>query len=145
MIRMTRLTDYGIMLLSLFAREPMDATHSARDLAKRSRLPQPTVSKILKLLAHQGVLVAHRGVKGGFTLARKPEEVSVAEIIGALEGPIGLTECTAHPGDCTLESLCPVRSNWIRIHGAVRGALEGITLAEMARPLSRGIIELRHA
>lgn len=138
MIRMTRLTDYGIMLLTHIAGDPELLTHNARDLAARSHLPLPTVSKILKVLARQGLLVAHRGVKGGFSLARRPEEVSVAEIISALEGPIAITECSVHaPRRCELERLCPVGSNWQRINQVVREALENITLSEMTRPLSQ--------
>ena len=134
MIRMTRLTDYGILLLTLFARDPRRPMRSARDLAEESRLPRPTVSKVLKVLARNGLLEAHRGVKGGFTLARRPEEVTVADVVSALEGPIGVTECTAHAGRCGLERICVVRSNWRTINRAVIEALRKVTLAEMARP-----------
>jgi FeS assembly SUF system regulator len=135
MIRLSRLTDYGIMLLTLMARDRDGATQSARDVAARSRLPQPTVSKLLKALAHGGVLETHRGVRGGYRLARPAEDITVADVIAALEGPIGITECTAHPGACGVEPLCPVRTNWGKINRAVLEALTGISLAEMARPL----------
>jgi FeS assembly SUF system regulator len=136
MIRLARLTDYGIMLLTLLARDRHGAPRSAREVADRSRLPRPTVSKLLKELAHGGLLETHRGVRGGFRLAKPPEEISVADIIEALEGPLGITECTAHPGQCGVEPLCPVRTNWKRINRAVLESLKGISLAEMARPLS---------
>jgi FeS assembly SUF system regulator len=136
MIRIARLTDYGIMLLTMLARERHAVIHSARDVADRSRLPRPTVSKLLKSLAHGGLLEATRGVRGGFRLAKPAEEISVADIIAALEGPIGITECTAHPGQCGVEPLCPVRTNWRKINRAVLDSLKGISLAEMARPLS---------
>jgi len=136
MIRMTRLTDYGIMLLTIFARDAKRPMRSARELAAEARLPLPTVSKVLKVLARHGLLEAHRGVKGGFTLARGPEAISVAEIIGALEGPIGVTECTAHSGQCGIERHCIVKSNWKKINHAVIDALRGIKLAEMARPMT---------
>ena len=136
MIRLARLTDYGIMLLTLMARDRQGPPKSARDIAARSRLPAPTVSKLLKALAHGGLLETHRGVRGGFRLAKPPEDVTVADIISALEGPIGITECTAHPGQCGVEPLCPVRTNWRRINRAVHDALHGITLAEMAKPLT---------
>ena len=94
-------------------------TYSAPELAARSHLPLPTVSKILKMLARRGVLVTHRGVKGGFSLARRPEDISVAEIIHVLEGPIALTECSLHPrGQCGIERLCPVRNHWQQINRA---------------------------
>jgi FeS assembly SUF system regulator len=136
MIRLSRLTDYGIMLLTLLARDRNGAPRSAREIADRSRLPRPTVSKLLKALAQGGLLETHRGVRGGFRLAKAPEKVTVADIIAALEGPIGITECTSHPGSCGVEPLCPVRTNWRRINRAVLDALNGISLAEMARPMT---------
>jgi FeS assembly SUF system regulator len=135
MIRMTRLTDYGILLLTRFAADAANGLHSARGLAGETHLPLPTVSKVLKALAKHGLLEAHRGVKGGFTLSRKPEEISVAEIIDAFEGPIGVTDCTS--GDapcCDVERTCGTRDHWKRINRVVIDALRGITLAEMARP-----------
>jgi len=92
MLRISKLTDYGIMLLTYMARGPALLTYSAPELAARSNLPLPTVSKLLKTLARRGVLIAQRGAKGGFSLARRPEDISVAEIIQALEGP---QECVA--------------------------------------------------
>jgi len=137
MIRMTRLTDYGIVLLTHFARHPERLTRNAPELAAVAHLPLPTVSKILKILAREGLLVPHRGAKGGFSLARAADEITIADVISALEGPIALTECSAHGSDrCGIESLCPVSTNWRRINRAVLDALSGITLAEMASPLA---------
>jgi len=133
MIRITKQTDYGIVLLTHLATNP-EHQYNAPELAAEARLPLPMVSKILKLLARENLLVSHRGVKGGYSLARQPEAISMAEIIAALEGPIALTECISVEGDCSHEPLCPVRSNWRRINQAVRAALAGITLAEMTHP-----------
>ncbi len=140
MIRIAKLTDYGIVLLTHFAAEPGQTIHTARDLAARTHLPLPTVSKILKALSRSGLLVSHRGVSGGYSLARRPEEISVAQVIAALEGPIALTECSpdAH-GLCTLESMCPVQSNWRRINRAVLEALERLRLSDMSRPLAQPV------
>ena len=134
MLRMTRLTDYGIVLLTHFARHPQRLTRNAPELAAAAHLPQPTVSKILKILAREGLLLPHRGAKGGFSLARSPQDITVADVITALEGPIALTECSTHDR-CDIESLCPVVTNWRRINRAVLDALRGISLAEMASPL----------
>jgi FeS assembly SUF system regulator len=135
MLRMTRLTDYGVVLLTHIARQPDRVTRNAPELAVAAHLPLPTVSKILKILAREGLLVPHRGAKGGFSLARPAEDITVADIIGALEGPIALTECSGHAGErCEIESLCPVSTPWRRINRAVLDALHGITLAEMASP-----------
>ena len=137
MIRMTRVTDYGIVLLTYFARSSEGTLHTARDLARDAHLPLPTVNKVLKTLTRHGLLESHRGVKGGYTLSRHPEEISVAEIISATEGPVAMTECTVDgPGGCDHESECPVSDNWQRINQAIQEALDGITLAEMTRPLA---------
>jgi FeS assembly SUF system regulator len=131
MIRITRQTDYGIILLAYLASRPPEQILTARDAAQECRLPVPMVSKILKTLAREGILVSHRGVKGGYGLGRVPERITIGDIIGALEGPIGMTECSSTPGSCVQEPLCPVRINWQRISLAVRGALEQIPLSEM--------------
>lgn len=133
MIRITKQADYGIVLLSYIAAEPSGRSWNARDLAQISHLPLPMVGKILKALVRKGLLVSHRGVKGGYNLARTPEAITVADIVAALDGPIAMTACAAHPGDCELESNCPSTSHWNRISLAIRSALEGITLAEMSR------------
>ena len=135
MIRMTRLTDYGILLLTRFAADSTKGLHSARGLAGETHLPLPTVSKVLKALARHGLLEAHRGVKGGFTLSRRPEDINVAEIIDAFEGPIGVTDCTSVDTPCCdVERTCGTRDHWKRINRVVIDALRGVTLAEMARP-----------
>ena len=133
MLRMSRLTDYGIVLMSYMAAHG-DRWQNAAELAAGARLPLPTVSKLLRLLAREELLVSQRGVKGGYSLAHAPEAISIAAIIDALEGPIALTVCTTAPsGECEYEPQCPVRTPWQRINRAVRDALEQITLADMAR------------
>ena len=145
MIRMTKQTDYGIVLLSRMAGLP-ERQFNATELATETHLPQPTVSKILKVLSRAGLLDSHRGVKGGYTLARDPETISVTEAIGALEGPIGITECIDDtPGECSHEARCPVRGNWHRINEAIRQALDGINLAEMAQPQIEPLVSLGSA
>jgi len=136
MIRIAKLTDYAIVLLAYFARNGKQV-HAARDLAAQAQIPVPTVTKVLKALSRGGLLLSQRGVKGGYSLARPSEEISIATIIGVIEGPIGMTECSAHaPGLCELEPVCPVRSNWQRINQAVQRALDTLTLADMTAPLA---------
>lgn len=135
MIRITKQTDYGIVLMTHLAGDP-DQRYNAPDLAAEAQLPLPMVSKILKLLARDGLLDSQRGAKGGYALARRPEEITVDQIIAALEGPVAITECIEHaPGDCDHEAVCPTRGNWQRINQAIRQALEQITLAEMTHPI----------
>ncbi len=136
MIRMTRLTDYGIVLLTHMARHPQKLTRNAPELAAEAHLPLPTVSKVLKILAREGFLVPHRGAKGGFSLARGPESISVADVIAAFEGPIALTECSSHDAErCVIERRCPVGANWQVINRAVQEALDRLTLSDMLHPL----------
>ncbi len=132
MFRITRETDYGIVLLSHLAGEPPGTVHAARDLASCGQLPGPMVSKILKALARAGLLVSHRGSKGGYSLARGPEEISVADVIKALEGPLGMTECASIPGSCDQESVCPIRSRWQEISQTVVDFLARIRLTDLA-------------
>lgn len=132
MIRITRQTDYGIVLMIHFAMRPMGAMCNARDLAEEASLPFPMVSKILKMLAREELLVSHRGVKGGYSLSRTPEEIPVIEIIRALEGPIGITTCTTKGAvSCSQSPMCPAKDRWQKINRAVIGALGGISLADM--------------
>ena len=134
MIRLSRITDYGIVLMVRLAQSPDDEARNARNLAADTDLPVPVVSKVLKTLAREGLLASQRGSKGGYTLARSADEISVPEMISALEGPISLTECSAHPGACSQESSCGVREPWQRINAAVHDALAKITLADLTTP-----------
>jgi FeS assembly SUF system regulator len=136
MIRLGKLTDYGLVLMTHMAQNHDRLLHTGRDLAIESRLPLPTVSKLLKLLLQGGLLVSHRGIKGGYSLARKPREISVAEIAAVLEGPIALTECSTDiSGLCDLEPCCPIKNNQRIISQAVCGALEKVTLSDLSQPM----------
>lgn len=133
MIRMSKLTDYGTVVMTYLARNPA-RVHNAAEIAAAVHLSLPTVSKILKILAREALLISHRGTKGGYSLARPPREITVAQIIDAIEGPIGLTECSSSPGLCEQETSCSVRPNWMKINQVVRQALSRMTLAEMIEP-----------
>ena len=134
MIRLSRLADYGVVLTAHLARNP-DRWLTAAELAGATTLPVPTVAKILKLLAQDGILDSHRGTKGGYALARPARDVTVADIVAALDGPIALTECMgAESGSCEIEALCPTRVNWRTINDAITGALKSVTIADMAAP-----------
>jgi FeS assembly SUF system regulator len=136
MIRLGKLTDYGLVLMTHIAQNHDRLLRTARDLAAESRLPLPTVSKLLKELLQGGLLVSQRGIKGGYSLARKPREISVAEIIAVLEGPISLTECSTDiSGLCDLEPCCPIKNNQRIISQVVRGALGKVMLSDLSQPL----------
>ncbi len=132
MFRLSKLADYGIVIMTNLARKP-DRQFSAAEIAQESLIPQPTVSKILKMLTRAELLTSHRGAKGGYGLARACCDITVAEVITAIEGPIALTACIEEgSGACDIERLCPARANWQRINDAIRSALDGINIEEMA-------------
>lgn len=134
MLRLNRITDYAIVVLAQMAREP-DRLVTAPVLAQDSGVPLPTVAKVLKDLAREGVLASERGAHGGYRLARAPGDISVLQIVRALEGPVSLTACVdGTEGNCDVELLCPMRGNWDRVNHAIRAALESVSLAEMAVP-----------
>lgn len=134
MLRLNRITDYAVVVLTQMAREP-DKLVTAPQLAQDSNVPLPTVAKLLKELTRGGVLASHRGVNGGYTLARAPDRLSMLAVIDALEGPVSLTACVdGAEGDCDVERLCPVRGNWDRVNGAIHQALQSVSLADMAAP-----------
>lgn len=134
MLRMTRQADYAIVLLTCVAARPNGL--AARDLAEKVHIPLPMVSKILKTLAREGLLVSQRGSHGGYRLARSARDISVAEIVTAIEGPIGITECTTESlTSCDIAAMCSVRSNWQKINRVVRDALDQVTLEHMSGPI----------
>ena len=134
MLRMSKLTDYGTVLMTYLARNP-NGIHTANEIADEVSVAFPTTSKLLKLLARAGLVTSTRGTHGGYLLARPASEISIAQVIAALEGPIGLTECASAPGACEQESGCTVSGNWQRINKVVVGALQQVTLAEMVSPI----------
>jgi FeS assembly SUF system regulator len=136
MLKLGKLADYGTMIVTVLAAEP-ERLYSAQELAGRTHVAAPTVSKLLKQLMKGGIVESLRGAHGGYKLARPPADITVADIIAALDGPIGLTQCSVHKGDCAVESTCGVRANWRLINSAVQQALKSVSLADMARPLRR--------
>jgi len=134
MLRISKMTDYAIMVMVELSASRGEVL-SAHALAESSHLELPTVSKVLKLLVKTGLVESYRGASGGYSLERRAKDISVAEIIAAIEGPIAMTECSAEEGLCAQESICNLRGNWQRISVAVAEAMEGVSLAEMAQPV----------
>jgi FeS assembly SUF system regulator len=133
MLRITKQADYALVLLAHFAAEGEGAVLTARELAEAAGLPLPTVGKVLKSLARGGLLRSTRGAGGGYHLARPAEAISVAAVIGVLDGPIALTECLGHePGTCVLEAGCPTRGPWASVNRAIRETLERLPISEMS-------------
>jgi len=132
-LRLGRLTDYAIVVLSRLAHEAPGSAMNAHRLAAETRLPEPSVAKVLKQLGQHGLVTASRGATGGYALARPAAAISIREVVTALEGPIALAACVETSDDtCTMENSCPVRGRWDPVNAALRGALENVTLADMA-------------
>ncbi len=136
MIRLSKLADYAVVMLSHMAAREGEVYTTAR-LAGRSAVPEPTAAKILKQLVRGSILASQRGSNGGYGLARPASEITVAEIIVAIDGPIALAACVEGSGDhCGVEDMCSMRGNWNRVNRAIRDALDDISLADMAIPFA---------
>src|SRR5260370_8837027 len=131
MFRLNKLTDYGIVLMAHVARSSEETPHTARSVAKETRIPLPTVGKLLGEVHDRDLVVSDRGIKGGYNLARNADDISVSDIILALEGPIGFTECSVEPGLCGMERRCAIKSNSQIIGDALRDALANVMLSDL--------------
>lgn len=134
MLRLSKMADYGTVVLTALIREP-ERSRSAAEIAAAIRVPAPTVSKILKTLARGGLVSSLRGARGGYLLNRPAAQISLVDIIHAMDGPIGMTECSVTAGQCDQEAGCAVRANWQRVNRAVLGVLQEITLDQMVEPV----------
>ena len=130
MLRISRLTDYGTVLLAHLATHQATVC-SAADVAEATGIAPPTVSKLLKLLARAGLVSSTRGANGGYRLALAPQNITAADVIDALEGPVSITECSSSAGDCEHEGVCSVGGAWQRINVAIRRALQDVTLNDL--------------
>jgi FeS assembly SUF system regulator len=131
-LRISKLTDYGTVLLAHLAANREDVC-SAADVAAATGIALPTVSKLLKSLAKSGLVTSTRGANGGYELARSPAEISAADVIDALEGPVSITECSSIDSLCEHEGVCSVGGAWQSINVAIRRALDDITLSDLLR------------
>lgn len=132
MTLMSRKVDYALLILSFLDQKREGGC--AREIADRFGLSKGFVANILKLLCQEGFVTSHRGVKGGYVLLRPAEEVSLAELMEALDDGFHLTECTRATSDpCTLSAVCPVKGGIAEVHQRIRDMLRGVTLAEIIR------------
>jgi FeS assembly SUF system regulator len=132
MLRISKLTDYGTVILAALASQPENAKITATDVADRTRIGLPTVSKLLKSLQRGGLVISTRGSCGGYRLARPATQISAAAIIDALEGKLALTECSSQHSHCGIENTCRVGHAWQHVNVAIRRSLEDISLAQLA-------------
>lgn len=135
-MRLGKLTDYATVLLVEMAHAP-GRCRSAHELAQATGIAEPTVGKLCRQLGQAGLLQARRGVNGGYLLARRPEDVSVGDVVSVMEGPIALTRCIEHGEHCPMDTHCGVRANWWQINDAIEHALASVTLADMVAGAAR--------
>ena len=136
MLRISKLTDYGTVLLAHLAAHEKTVC-SAAEVAIATGIALPTVSKLLKSLARSGLVTSTRGANGGYQLARSPNDISAADVIDALEGPVSITECSSGDSLCEHEDVCSVGGAWQRINVAIRRALDEVSLNDLLRSNSR--------
>src|SRR5215468_12059625 len=133
MIILSKRVDDGVIVATHLAAYP-DRVVTAGVVASETRLPAATVAKVLKALAHAGLVLATRGATGGYRLARGAAAISVAEVVAAIDGDIGLTQCSVHVDECARTTYCPTRPHWAAINRAVGEALSAISLDAMLTP-----------
>jgi len=132
MIKLGKLTDYAIVIMAQLSKEAVAAARSAHYLSDKTGVPEPTVAKVLKLLAPAGLLESMRGVAGGYRLSKAADQISIVEIITALDGSIAIVSCAESGAeDCRISSTCPVKGNWTPVNDAIKTALAGVKLADM--------------
>ncbi|MBN2686450.1 MAG: SUF system Fe-S cluster assembly regulator [Pontiellaceae bacterium] len=129
MLRITKIADYGFLLLVHMAAQEEGSLHNAKDLSKSLGVPLPTVSKVLKILTQGSILKSHQGSKGGYSLARPANQISAAEVIEVVEGPVAITDCSSAEG---CERNCQVSHSWKKVNLSMVGVLRQLTLADMA-------------
>lgn len=131
MIKLSKLTDYAVIVLGTMA-QAGDTQQTASGLSVKTALPEPTVAKVLKLLARGALITSSRGVNGGYRLAKGPADITMASVIHALEGPVQLTACVdGQHADCAHSAACSMKGKWDPVNAAMQKALEDVTLAQM--------------
>lgn len=133
MLRISKLTDYATLILTYLASASSQVV-SAASIAKTCHLSVPTVSKLLKILADAKLVTAFRGTGGGYLLARDITEISIADVVTAIEGKLAITECCIST-HCGLDAWCTVKENWKQVNKIILNTLAEIKLSDMIRPL----------
>lgn len=134
MLRLSKLTDYAVVIMAYLSQHPGLAIN-AKNIAEHTGISIPTTSKLLKRLSHEGLLLANRGIKGGYQLAYPATDISLGTVIQTLEGHIALTDCSHHTRACGLEKQCTIRDNWRKISACIQTTFMQISLADLIQPL----------
>lgn len=136
MLHITKLADYATLIMGFLSEEEPAKCHSAKHIASTLQMAQTTVSKLLKSLAKSGLILSVRGTQGGYQLARQPDQITLTEVITAIDGKSGLTDCCIGKY-CSKQTVCKTQSNWKLLHNALYQALGQLTLCDMAKDLNQ--------
>jgi FeS assembly SUF system regulator len=138
MIKLSRLTDYAIVIVAELSRTPGDI-QAATTLSARTRIPEPTVAKVLKILARSRVLDSSRGVNGGYVMNRPLQDISIGEIIEAMNGPVSLTACVEDgEEECSVSGICLLKGRWTPVNDAIKNAFSSVRLSDMIKSVPSG-------
>ena len=129
MTLMSRKVDYALLILSYLERKSEGAC--SREIADFFNLSKGFVANILKLLCQAELVDSHRGVKGGYVLARSMNQVSLAELMEVLEDEVFLAECNKSDDPCSLTPICPVRGAIAEVHSKIRQVLRDVVLTDL--------------
>lgn len=138
MIKLGKLTDYAVAVMVQLSREGNGAARSAHQLAERTSIPEPTVAKVLKKLARKKLVESVRGAAGGYRLAGAADQISICDVIEALDGPIAIVSCVGESESCRAQPKCPAKGKWTPVNHAIRAALQAVRLSDMARSAGCG-------
>lgn len=132
MLRLTKRADYGLMAIHYIAVQQALGAVSAKRIAEEFGIPPELLAKILQRLAKQRLIVSQNGPKGGYVLASRPTEITVGEVVRALEGPINIVSCYEEDaGECPQMARCTMRRPVHKIQAAISQLLDTMTLAEL--------------
>lgn len=132
MLRFTKRADYGLMAIHFIASHGDDGAVSAKRIADEFRIPPERLAKILQQLAKKKLITSHNGPKGGYLLTRPPSEITVGQVVRALEGPLSVVSCMTEHDDCPQFARCNLRGPVQKIQASITHVLDSMTLAELA-------------
>lgn len=140
MLRMSKLADYATVIMNFIATEP-EQVFSSAEVAKKTHLTTPTVSKVLKMLSEAKLVTSVRGNLGGYKVARAPQEITLIDIITAVDGHPAVSECSSLNKICTHDRACALKHNWQTVNQVFLSILQKVTLADMNKPLSKNHLQ----
>ena len=132
MLRLSKKADYALIAMKHLALRGDRGSSSAREIAALYNIPIELMAKVLQRLVRRGLLTSHQGTRGGYHLARVPTQISVADVIQAIEGPVTVTACSSDEGQCDQFSTCNVRDPLWKVRERILSALGECTVAELA-------------